>query len=110
MGNKITNASAATSTNLTADETGLVPIPFYAPPNSLPEELPSWEEIEAAASGETLLSDKRTRKIVRVREVYCEIRCSGRLSGRADAPLLAAQQKSIAVLEDPARVCHVSQC
>lgn len=69
MGNKITNASTATrSSNLTADETGLVPIPFYAPPNSLPEELPSWEEIEAATSGKTLLSDKRTRKIVRVRK------------------------------------------
>jgi aminoglycoside phosphotransferase (APT) family kinase protein len=61
------NANTKTRTTVT-DEKDLVPLPFYASPETLPEKLPSCEEIEAASSSETLLVDTSSRKVVRVRK------------------------------------------
>jgi hypothetical protein len=97
------NTNTKTRTTVT-DEKDLVPLPFYASPETLPEKLPSCEEIEAASSSETLLVDTSSRKVV-----HCEIRCSDRLLGRANTPILTAQSESIAVLDYPTRICHVQQ-
>jgi hypothetical protein len=62
---KMGNTNTKTRTTVT-DEKDLVPLPFYASPETLPATLPSCDEIEAASSSETLLVDTSSRKVVRV--------------------------------------------